>query len=652
MRAHAPVEAAVAEHPLDLVGEQQQGRQRRRVVGLLLARVLERGLQREEVRLPAVAGAVELLDPGDRGRAEQRQPEAAVGAEGLLRGEVVGVGLRRRRPAGRRRRRWRRSGPGRRRRRPGARPSTITPVEVSLWAQAMTSAAGSAIGSGASPGSASTRIGSARNGARGGRLGELRGELAVGEVQGALAHEPGGGGVPEGGGAAVAERDLVAVGQREELAEAARGRGGPGRGPAPGGARCPSDPRARPAPPAPPGAPSRDRSRSGRRPASARRESGRCRWSAGAIGLDRLLTRRGWTDAGAGARLGSAALSVPVRTGGGAMYPISYEADFNPTPNRWTTFFRLILAIPWFIVATFWGILFVFTHLFAWVAVVILGRYPQWLYDFNSGVVRFSIRVIGLDLPADRRLAARSASATIPATRSGSTSRPAAERQSRLKALFRDDPGAAGAAGRSPTGPPTSSSWPRVVAWLTIVFRGYLPEGDQQHADLRQQLPRPRLRLHRAPHRRLPADRARAGEGAPDRPGRRPRPRRTAGVRRSETDDERRTCPRARATPSPTSPTSARARASARSARSWGSPPSASTRSCCRRPTRPAATTTTSRRSSTSSTAAKSSSSFGDGSTQRLGPGGLAWVTGRAVAEFDLDPARVQEVDPPARRRQ
>ena len=41
----------------------------------------------------------------------------------------------------------------------------MTPVEVSLWAQAITSAAGSAVGSGASPGAASTTIGSARNGA-------------------------------------------------------------------------------------------------------------------------------------------------------------------------------------------------------------------------------------------------------------------------------------------------------------------------------------------------------------------------------------------------------------------------------------------------------------------------------------------------------
>ena len=76
----APVEAAAGEHPLDLVGQQQQGRQRRRVVGLLLARVVERRLQREEFRLPAAGGAVELLDPGDRGRARaaasQRPPSA------------------------------------------------------------------------------------------------------------------------------------------------------------------------------------------------------------------------------------------------------------------------------------------------------------------------------------------------------------------------------------------------------------------------------------------------------------------------------------------------------------------------------------------------------------------------------------------------
>jgi Domain of unknown function (DUF4389) len=157
------------------------------------------------------------------------------------------------------------------------------------------------------------------------------------------------------------------------------------------------------------------------------------------------------------------------------MYPISYEADFNPEPNRWTTFFRLLLAIPWFIVATFWLILFAFTHLFAWVAVVILGRYPQWLYEFNSGVVRFSIRTSAwIYLQTD---------VWPPFSLSDDPSypirvnfAPAAAHQSRLKAFFR-------IILVFPVllivsyGTQYIQQLAAVVAWLTIVFRGYLPEG-------------------------------------------------------------------------------------------------------------------------------------------------------------------------------
>src|SRR6476661_7060342 len=89
----ANVEAAAPVHPLDLVGEQQQGRQRGRVVGLVLARVVQRGLQREELGDPAAARG-QLVDALDGGGADDGQPQAAVGGEGLLRREVVGVGLR------------------------------------------------------------------------------------------------------------------------------------------------------------------------------------------------------------------------------------------------------------------------------------------------------------------------------------------------------------------------------------------------------------------------------------------------------------------------------------------------------------------------------------------------------------------------------
>ncbi len=156
------------------------------------------------------------------------------------------------------------------------------------------------------------------------------------------------------------------------------------------------------------------------------------------------------------------------------MYPISYEADFDPAPNRATTFFRIILAIPWMIVALFWGILFAFTHLFAWIAIIVLGRYPEWLFNFNSGVIRFSVRFyawayLQTDVWPPFGLA------DDPSYPIRVNFAPAAARQSRLKALF-----------RLILALPMlivsyavnyMHAWVAVIAWLTIVFRGYLPEG-------------------------------------------------------------------------------------------------------------------------------------------------------------------------------
>lgn len=156
------------------------------------------------------------------------------------------------------------------------------------------------------------------------------------------------------------------------------------------------------------------------------------------------------------------------------MYPIAYEADFNPTPNRATTFFRLILAIPWLVVGLFWALLFAFTHLFAWVALVVLGRYPQWLYNFNSGVVRFGMRFTGwFYLQSD---------VWPPFTLEDDPSypvrvnfAPAAERQSRLKALFR--PILAIPVGFVVAyGTRVVLGALGLIAWVTIVFRGYMPE--------------------------------------------------------------------------------------------------------------------------------------------------------------------------------
>jgi len=71
------------------------------------------------------------------------------------------------------------------------------------------------------------------------------------------------------------------------------------------------------------------------------------------------------------------------------MYPVRYEADFFENPNRWITGFRLILAIPWFIVASVYLTAAFIVAFLAWFAIAFTARYPQGLYNFNAGVLRF-----------------------------------------------------------------------------------------------------------------------------------------------------------------------------------------------------------------------------------------------------------------------
>jgi Domain of unknown function (DUF4389) len=156
------------------------------------------------------------------------------------------------------------------------------------------------------------------------------------------------------------------------------------------------------------------------------------------------------------------------------MYPVTYEADFNPAPNRWTTFFRPLLAIPWLIVAVFWGILFLFTHFFAWIAIIVLGRYPEALFNFNAGVVRFSVRIgAWFYLQTDEWPPFGLSDDAAYPVRVGIA--PREERQSRLKALFRLILALPIALVVS-YGSRVVLAGLFVVAWLTIVFRGYMPE--------------------------------------------------------------------------------------------------------------------------------------------------------------------------------
>lgn len=156
------------------------------------------------------------------------------------------------------------------------------------------------------------------------------------------------------------------------------------------------------------------------------------------------------------------------------MYPVRYEADYVREPDRVSTFFRIVVVIPWLIVAVAYSIAVTVTALIAWFAILIVGRYPQGLYDFNSGMLRFFTRVNAFAyLQTDRwppfglgEDDAYSVRAKIA---------PRAESQSRLKVLFR-------LILALPLLLVTQAislllQGASLLAWLTIVFRGYQPEG-------------------------------------------------------------------------------------------------------------------------------------------------------------------------------
>jgi Domain of unknown function (DUF4389) len=79
---------------------------------------------------------------------------------------------------------------------------------------------------------------------------------------------------------------------------------------------------------------------------------------------------------------------------GDAPYPTSVEIVDPVGPReRLTVFFRLILAIPHFIVLFFIFVAWCFTTFLAWFVILFSGSYPAGMYDFAVGSMRWLVRV-------------------------------------------------------------------------------------------------------------------------------------------------------------------------------------------------------------------------------------------------------------------
>lgn len=74
-------------------------------------------------------------------------------------------------------------------------------------------------------------------------------------------------------------------------------------------------------------------------------------------------------------------------------YPLWVEGQLDPQLSRWRWLIKWILAIPHFVILVFLWIAFVVLTVVAFVAIVVTGRYPRSIFDFNVGVLRWAWRV-------------------------------------------------------------------------------------------------------------------------------------------------------------------------------------------------------------------------------------------------------------------
>ena len=74
-------------------------------------------------------------------------------------------------------------------------------------------------------------------------------------------------------------------------------------------------------------------------------------------------------------------------------YPVTYDVEYPEALSRWLIFVKLILAIPHIIVLALLFIGAFIALTVAWFAILFTERFPESLFDFLVGVLRWQYRV-------------------------------------------------------------------------------------------------------------------------------------------------------------------------------------------------------------------------------------------------------------------
>ncbi len=76
-----------------------------------------------------------------------------------------------------------------------------------------------------------------------------------------------------------------------------------------------------------------------------------------------------------------------------APYPVQFDVDYPERQSRWKALLRIPLTVPALLFAGLALYSAFLALLVMWLAILIRGRIPRWLFDFQVGVARFNVRV-------------------------------------------------------------------------------------------------------------------------------------------------------------------------------------------------------------------------------------------------------------------
>ena len=74
-------------------------------------------------------------------------------------------------------------------------------------------------------------------------------------------------------------------------------------------------------------------------------------------------------------------------------YPVNIRGELTIPPGGWVWLFKWLLIIPHAFVLIFLGIGFVVVWIIAFFAILFTGQYPKSLFEYNTGVLRWTWRV-------------------------------------------------------------------------------------------------------------------------------------------------------------------------------------------------------------------------------------------------------------------